>query len=76
MSRRKANRERGSAESSRPSGTSEEDLALTTRSGIFGGLGLVTVVAGFVLLSMGSINLAPILLVIGFLGFFPLALIR
>jgi len=46
------------------------------RSGIFGGLGLVTVVAGFVLLSTGSINLAPILLVIGFLGFFPLALIR
>jgi len=34
------------------------------------------VIAGFVLLAQGSISIAPVLLVIGFLVFFPLALVK
>jgi hypothetical protein len=31
---------------------------------------------GFALLAQGSINLAPVLLLIGFLVFFPMALVK
>jgi len=43
---------------------------------LLGALGVATVLAGFALLAGGSIVAAPILLVVGFLGFFPLALYR
>ena len=40
------------------------------------GAGLASVLVGFILLAQGSISVAPVLLVIGFLVFFPLALVR
>ena len=43
---------------------------------MYGGAGLLSAVLGFILLAQGSINLAPVLLLIGFLVFFPLALVR
>lgn len=54
----------------------DDGLRFTRWTGIFAGVGLVFAAAGFFLLSQGSINLAPVLLLIGFLGFFPLAVIR
>jgi hypothetical protein len=42
----------------------------------FGGAGIVTALAGFFFLSQGSMTLAPLLLVVGFLVFFPIALTR
>ena len=53
-----------------------EALAFSTWTGVFGGAGLVTVLLGFYLLIQGSLALAPVLLVIGFLVFFPIALVK
>jgi hypothetical protein len=43
---------------------------------VFAGASLATVLAGFVLLGQGSLTLAPILLVVGFVGLIPLALVK
>lgn len=51
-------------------------LPFTRLTGIFAGSGVVVALAGFYLLSQGSIALAPVLLTIAFLGFFPLALVK
>lgn len=48
----------------------------TQWSWIFGGIGACITVAGFYFLAQGSIGLAPVLLAIGFLIFFPLALVK
>lgn len=45
------------------------------RNTIFFGIGLVLVIAGFILLAAGDIVLAPILLVVGYLVFFPLGIL-
>jgi len=47
----------------------------TKKNTLFFGIGLVVVVAGFILLAAGDIILAPILLVIGYLVFFPLGIL-
>lgn len=51
-------------------------LQFTAWTAIFGGAGVLTAASGFYLLSQGSIALAPVLLVLAFLVFFPLALTR
>lgn len=51
-------------------------LQFTAWTAIFGAAGLLTAVAGFFLLSQGSLAFAPVLLVVAFLVFFPLALTR
>jgi hypothetical protein len=38
--------------------------------------GVLTVLLGFFLLAQGSMALAPFLLILGFLVFFPLALVK
>ncbi len=38
--------------------------------------GLATIAAGYYVLSLGSITLAPVLLVVGYVVFLPLAIIR
>lgn len=51
------------------------DVQFARKNFLFFGLGLVSVVAGFILLGAGSITLAPILLVAGYLVFFPLGIL-
>jgi len=51
------------------------DAKFTRKNSIFFGLGLIFIVVGFILLATGSIVLAPILLVIGYLVFFPLGIL-
>ena len=73
--RRERTRDRA-APPPRTAAGAREDAPFTRTGAIFGGLGLATVIAGFVLLAQGSISIAPVLLVIGFLVFFPLALVK
>jgi len=51
------------------------DVKFTKKNFLFFGAGLVSVVIGFILLSSGSIVLAPILLVIGYLVLFPIGIL-
>ena len=64
--------------SSPASGAREERKvpAFTALAGILAGAGVVSIVAGFVLLSTGSIALAPVLLVLGYVVLVPLAILR
>ena len=50
-------------------------IALKRKNYIVLGVGLVTIVAGFISLSGGSITLAPLLLVVGYCGLIPLGLL-
>ncbi|MDE0395319.1 MAG: hypothetical protein OYK82_11110 [Gammaproteobacteria bacterium] len=54
----------------------ERGLRFTRKTALYGAAGVIFAAAGFLLLAQGSINLAPVLLLIGFLGFLPLALVR
>ena len=54
----------------------ESGLRFTRKTALYGAAGAIFAAVGFLLLAQGSINLAPVLLLIGFLGFFPLALVR
>ena len=51
------------------------DIKYSKKNYLFFGAGLVSVVLGFILLAGGSIVLAPILLVIGYIVFFPLGIL-
>jgi len=66
--------------SSRSGQSRSEPPASTFRfsrtNALLGGSGLATVGLGYYLLSTGSINAAPILLVVGYGVLLPLALIR
>lgn len=50
-------------------------LDLARRNWILFGIGIGSIVVGFILLGMGDITMAPILLVAGYLGFIPWALV-
>lgn len=47
----------------------------TKKNTLFFGIGLILVVIGFILLAAGDIIIAPILLVVGYLVFFPLGIL-
>lgn len=49
---------------------------ITPLGAILGGVGVASIVAGFVMLSTGSITLAPVLLVVGYVVLIPLAILR
>ena len=49
-------------------------MGFTLRNAVFGGAGLLAVILGFVLLSQGSITLAPMLLLAGYGVLIPMAL--
>ena len=55
--------------------TLEAGLPFGRRNYLLFGIGLVVIVVGFIALGMGSITLAPILLVLGYLVIIPLAII-
>jgi hypothetical protein len=81
MSRRRRDRGRTDAPTpaqvGRPKGGGEVDrLPLTRWTVGFGATGLASVLLGFGLLHQGSISLAPVLLVVGFLVLLPLALVK
>ena len=78
MSRRHRQRHRD-AEANRPpteKGGGGDGLHFTVWTGVYGGAGMLSVTLGFILLAQGAINLAPVLLLIGFFVFFPLALVK
>ncbi len=78
MSRKQKGRNRG-AQVGRTSAAkrgSGEGLRFTVWTAVYGGVGLLSAALGFILLSQGSINVAPVLLLMGFLIFFPLALVK
>ena len=80
MSKRRRERTRSAAPTppppAAPGGREDERLRLTRWTGMFGGAGVAAVLLGFILLSQGSLSFAPVLLVLGFLVFFPLALAK
>lgn len=81
MSRRRSGRGRRRRQTTAPRGRGrspggEPGLRFTRKTALYGAAGVAFAAAGFVLLAQGSIDLAPVLLLIGFLGFFPLALVR
>jgi len=51
------------------------DVKFTKKNILFFGIGLIFVVIGFILLAAGSITLAPLFLVVGYLVFFPLGIL-
>jgi uncharacterized membrane protein len=51
------------------------DIQFTKKNSVLFGIGLLVVILGFILLATGSIVLAPILLVIGYVVFFPLGIL-
>jgi len=51
------------------------DVKFTNKNLIFFAIGIILVVLGFTLLASGSITLAPILLILGYLVFFPLGIL-
>lgn len=51
------------------------DVTFTSKNYLFFGIGVVLVVIGFILLAGGDIVIAPLLLVIGYLVFFPLGIL-
>jgi len=51
------------------------DVKFTRKNMLFFGVGVLSVLIGFILLASGSIVLAPILLVLGYLVFFPLGIL-
>lgn len=64
---------------SKPSRTPPDDsgsLRFSPVNGILGLAGLVSLVAGYWLLSAGSITLAPLLLVLAYVVLLPLAIIK
>ena len=58
-----------------------KDWSLTSKNYIIFGIGLVTIILGYIVLALGTVNsfqsltLAPILLFIGYLFIIPFALI-
>ena len=51
------------------------DVKFTRKNMLFFGVGVLSVLIGFIMLASGSIVLAPILLVLGYLVFFPLGIL-
>lgn len=62
-------------EASKTGGNQKAPLRFSTINGILGVAGILTVALGFFLLSEGSITAAPLLLVLGYVVFLPLAII-
>ncbi len=51
------------------------EVKFTKKNYLFFGAGLLSIIIGFILLRQGDIVLAPILLVLGYLVFFPLGIL-
>jgi len=54
---------------------SRPNIQFKTKNWVLMALGIVTIIAGYVLLSKGSITLAPILLVAGYCVIIPVAIL-
>ena len=63
------------AEGTKTGGEKRAPLQFSAINGILGLAGLLTVSLGYFLLSTGSISLAPVLLVLGYVILLPLAII-
>ena len=62
-------------ETSETRGGSRAALRFSAINGILGAAGILVVALGYFLLSQGSITLAPLLLVLGYVVLLPLAII-
>jgi hypothetical protein len=58
-------------EGRKPAERSEVELPFTRKNYILFGLAAITIIAGYLSLSSGSITLAPILLLVGYLVLIP-----
>jgi len=56
-------------------GVEPEKLPFRTRNYVLFGTGLAVIVAGWFLLRAGHITIAPIMLVLGYCGILPLAIV-
>jgi hypothetical protein len=65
--RRRARRVEGRKPAERP----EVELPFTRKNYLLFGLAAITIIAGYLALSSGSITLAPILLLVGYLVLIP-----
>jgi hypothetical protein len=63
------------AEATKTRGGPKAPLQFSTINGVLGIAGILTVALGYFLLSTGSITLAPVLLVLGYVVLLPLAII-
>lgn len=63
-------------DSKQTNGEAEAPLRFTRVNAALGAAGLASLVAGYWLLSQGSITAAPLLLVLGYVVLLPLAIIR
>jgi len=54
---------------------SDDSLGFTSANYIFFAIGIIVVILGFVALKIGSITIAPILLVIGYCVIIPIAIL-
>jgi hypothetical protein len=63
------------AEATKTGGEKRAPLQFSTINGLLGLAGILTVALGYFLLSTGSITLAPVLLVLGYVVLLPLAII-
>ena len=70
-----ARRRARKAEGRKPAERSEVELPFTRKNYILFGLAAVTIIAGYLSLSSGSITLAPILLLLGYLVLIPLGIL-
>jgi len=52
-----------------------DTMVFTLKNWIFFGIGLLSIIVGYVTLAKGSITLAPILLVLGYAVFIPIGII-
>ena len=62
-------------ETRKTEGNTKAPLRFSTVNGVLAAAGVLTVALGFFLLSQGSITAAPLLLVLGYVVFLPLAII-
>lgn len=67
---REKNPKRSGRSDSRGSG-----LQFSARNGVIAGVGLVVILVGYYLLAEGSVTLAPLLLVVGYVVFMTLAIV-
>ncbi|UCD19989.1 MAG: hypothetical protein JSU64_02305 [candidate division WOR-3 bacterium] len=70
-----AKKEKKKKEKSTKKETSLATVRFAKKNTLFFGIGLILVIAGFVLLASGDIVVAPILLIVGYLVFFPLGIL-
>lgn len=72
---KKKHKEKKEKEKKERKGERLVDVRFKKKNMLFFGIGIILVAVGFILLAAGDITLAPLLLVAGYLVFFPLGIL-